>query len=147
VPFNDVSVNITTMASGQPATVLETADFIVAVGSGWNDVTFGTPQTVTAGVLYAIELIPLGPPGITWNGSCDAANYTRGEALVDATPWETVLALGVEASNPTTYCQTDYGFQEYIQDPAAPSPTAASQAPTSTVAPETRHWTTAPTSC
>ena len=93
------------------------------------------------------ELIPLGPPGITWNGSCDAANYTRGEALVDATPWETVLALGVEASNPTTYCQTDYGFQEYIQDPAAPSPTAASQAPTSTVAPETRHWTTAPTSC
>jgi hypothetical protein len=135
--YNSLRVEITTTSGGLPTTtVVETADIIRAVGAHWNDVTFATPQSVTANVLYAIQVIAIGAPAIVWNGTCDGTVYTRGEALINDGSWVNMAGYAanhIGVVDPATYCQMDYGFQEFIQDPAAPSPTGATQPPTSTV--------------
>jgi LPXTG-motif cell wall-anchored protein len=142
--YNSLRVEITTTSGGLPTTtVVETADIIRAAGEHWNDVTFATPQSVTANVLYAIQVIAIGSPAIVWNGTCDGTVYTRGEALINDGSWVNMAGYAanhIGSVDPAVYCQMDYGFQEFIQDPPAASPTAASptgatQPPTSTVAP------------
>jgi hypothetical protein len=121
-PWNGLQVSIT---ATDPTTKLPLDSAIdqqdVIATNGWQDVVFSTPAMVVAGTLYSITINPSnGTSGVDWHGTCNAAKYTRGQALIDNNGWVTVPSWG---NDPGTYCYTDFAFETFVAS-AVPAPTA-----------------------
>lgn len=138
-----LSVQIVTTDPGDhfpTATVVESASISPSGDAAWIPVSFSSPQSVTAGVVYGIVLTPTSGFNLGWLGTCSADAYDRGEALVMDVGfgWRTMpnWASAHEAPG-AVYCQRDFAFREYVTVAASTPPPTTTAPPTSTAAPTT----------
>ena len=107
-------------AGGPTGTLLGTSSSTTPVNGAWFDAVFSPTVQVTASSMYAIVLHTSG--GVGLGGTCDAAAYTRGEALGSTDGgivWQTIPGVGRWNS-----CLTDLAFKEWVI-PGVTPPTVA----------------------
>jgi hypothetical protein len=113
------TVQIRTTSSNVPtATVLATAS-VVLVADQWNGIVFSTAAALTSGIKYALVVYPDVAQSLEWGGTCTAADYTGGSALILDGDWTSIPSLG-EAE----ICIEHFAFRTYMSA-STPPPTTA----------------------
>jgi hypothetical protein len=110
---NSATIEIRTTSGGVPAATV-VASMTATLVDGLNDLLLETPTDLILGTKYAIVVTAAGPLG--WSGTCAAAAYARGEALIlDGGSWKTVPAYAADHQglDPQAVCARDFAFTTY----------------------------------